>query len=310
MCRKASNNMDDEDLHLNLYQIRQASLLYHFSSIEFLDEIIARVRALTAFTDGTLPVALRIARDNAMQALGWTEGHFLQNWFSNGDVRLQNCLRALLAQKRMRSKDFYDAAHVSGALTGMSHLLPYGRLPEEEERFRELADEASAVAAALDTTVWHTWTDEEMTWSWEEYQHIFPMLPTFLIRQDVQGESGERPPRTGVYVPQDDSYGTLQFAWTGDSGGVLGQCETFSGLALEYIAAVGRERMWKSPTAAARVADWAETTDQYFDDWCRRTKKMTFPDMISSRNERAFEARSCRWYFVEQIPFRSENIDR
>jgi hypothetical protein len=45
---------------LSLDQKRQAALLYYFSSIEFLDQIIERVRALVAFTDTTLDYVTRI----------------------------------------------------------------------------------------------------------------------------------------------------------------------------------------------------------------------------------------------------------
>jgi hypothetical protein len=40
-------------ISLSIYQARQAGLLHYFSSLGFLDEIIARVRALVAFTDQT-----------------------------------------------------------------------------------------------------------------------------------------------------------------------------------------------------------------------------------------------------------------
>ena len=53
---------------LSPQQIRQAALLYHFSSIEFLDTIISRVRALAAFTDRTLDYAIRVERDKAIRA--------------------------------------------------------------------------------------------------------------------------------------------------------------------------------------------------------------------------------------------------
>lgn len=286
---------------LNLYQKRQAALLYYFSSMEHLDKIIGRVRALTVFTDQTLDYAIRMERDRAMREVGWDEGNLASNWSTHAHPMLRDCLRGLLSQKSKRATEWYDISGVSGTLTGMSHFSMNWTLPEEEQKFLELSGEAIDVGVDLDSTVEHTFTDLDMELSWEVYKHLFPKMPKFRIRSDVQGETGKRPVRTGVYVPQDDPFGTLQFAWTGNSSGTLAPCETLSELALEYVNVVGRNKLWKSPSEKARNPDRAEPTDEYFDDWCRESKRMKFPDEISSRNERAFSNRSCKWYFVEQI---------
>jgi hypothetical protein len=288
-------------LTLNLHQKRQAALLYHFSSIEFLDAIISRVRAVAAFTDQTLDYAAKVERDKAMQAHGWAEGHLASNWSTYAHPMLNDCLRALLRQKQMRATEWYDISGVSGTLTGMSHFSMNWTLPDEEEKFLELSRDAVGLGFKLDSTINHDWTDLDLESSWDLYKSDIPKLPKFRIRTDVEGESGKRPIRTGVYVPQDDPNGTLQFAWIGNNGGALDLCETFSELALEYLAIVGRDKIWRAPNEAARKQDRAEPTDEYFDDWCRQYKKMQFRDSISSRNARAFAKRPCKWYFVEQI---------
>ena len=294
--------MNQEKLFpLNIYQKRQAALLYHFSSMEFLDAIIARVRALAAFTDQTVDYAVRVERDKAMRAHGWTEGHLAANWSTYAHPMLNDCLRGLLRQKQMRATEWYDIAGVRGTLTGMSHFSMNWTLPDEEEKFLDLSGEAGDIESKLDTTINHTWTDLRMASSWDMYQSAFPKMPKFRVRTDVEGESGKRPIRTGVYIPQDDANGTLQFAWTGNNGGALHLCETFSDLALEYLGLVGRDKIWRAPNEATRKMNRAEPTDDYFDDWCREYKKMQFPDSISSRNVRAFVKRPCKWYFIEQI---------
>lgn len=293
---------------LSLQQKRQAALLYHFSSIEFLDAIISRVRALAAFTDQTLDYAVRVERDKAMPAHGWAEGHLAANWFKYAHPMLNDCLRALLRQKRMRATEWYDIAGVRGTLTGMDHFLMNWSLPEEEEKIRELSSDAAGLGAQLDSTIYHTWRDLGMESSWNLYKSDMPKVPKFRIRTDVEGESGKRPIRTGVYVPQDDPNGTLQFAWTGNNGGTLGPCATFSGLALEYLAIVGRDKIWRAPNEATRKKERVEPTAKYFDDWCRAHKEMQFTDVISSRNKRAFVERSCKWYFVEKSPENSKTV--
>lgn len=286
---------------LNAYQKRQATLLYYFSSMEFLDIIIQSVQALTGFTDQTLDYVARVERDKAMRQLGWSDANLSSNWSTHAHPMLRDCLQGLFEQKAKRVMEWYDIAGINGTLTGMSHFSMNWTLPEEEEKFNELSGEALGVGAKLDTTVNHTWTDSRMATVWDQYQHLFPRLPLFRIREDVEGESGKRPVRTGVYVPQDDPYGTLQFAWTGNSGGALAQCETLSDLAREYLTTVGREKLWRAPSEALKRADRVEPTDKYFNDWCREQKGMKFPDAITSRNDRAYAKRSCKWYFVEQV---------
>jgi hypothetical protein len=292
---------DNFPMALNVYQKRQATLLYHFSSMEFLDSIISQVRALTAFSDQTLDYAIRVERDKAMRALGWDEGHLAANWSTHAHPMLNDCLRALLRQKQMRATEWYDISGVSSTLTGMSHFSMNWTLPAEEEKFLELRRDAVGTSMKLDTTINHTWTDLRLASAWEQYREKFPKIPKFRVRTDVEGESGKRPIRTGVYVPQDDPYGTLQFAWTGNNGGALAVCETFSDLAREYLTYVGRDKIWKAPNEVSKKQARGEPTDEYFDDWCRNQKRMKFPDYISSRNERAFVKRPCKWYFVEQI---------
>lgn len=189
-----------ENYSLNFWQKRQAALLYHFSSMEFLDEIIKHVRALTAFTDYTLPFTARVERERRMRALGWAEAHCDTSWFTNGDARLVGCLQGLLDQKKMRVKELYDIANVRGALTGMSHLLPYWPPPEEREPTSELVSNASAVAANLDTTINHTWTDIDMSWAWEQHQYALPAVRVYWrFRRHARPERDTQQRRAGVH---------------------------------------------------------------------------------------------------------------
>jgi hypothetical protein len=232
---------------LNLHQKRQAALLYYFSSIEFLDQIIERVHELAALTDQTLDHMTPVERDKTVNKIEWTEEHLSANWATYAHPMLTDCLRTLLGQKKLRATEWYDIAGVREALTGMSHFPMNWTLPEEEQAFRKLSNDARGIAATLDTTVLHTWTDLRMCSVWDQYQHIFPKMPKFRVRMDVEGESGKRPVRTGVYLPQDDSFGALHFAWIGNANGALGPCETSSKLAFEYVAIVGRDKSWRAP---------------------------------------------------------------
>jgi hypothetical protein len=305
--------MDQMDrVSLNVYQKRQAALLYHFASMDFLHEIIARVRTLAVFANSNVDLATRIERADAMRACDWRACRDDMSVPAYGEPALNSCLRALIEQKRARAEDWYDIAGVSGTWTGMCHRYPiYWSSTEEEDKFLELLGEASGPAHHLDATINHTWADLNLTAKWEACKPRFTPFPTFRVHTDIEAETGQLPPRTGVYVPQDDPYGALQFAWTGNTGGELGKCQTLSDLAREYLALVGRGRLWTAPGDAAGKPDRVHITDQYFDDWCRIRKKMTFPDTISSRNARAWAERPCKWYFVECVPgeFEDEPVD-
>jgi hypothetical protein len=295
---------------LNLYQKRQATLLYYFASMAYLDTIIERVRALTAFTDTTLDYAQRVARDKMMRQLGWSDEHLSSNWSTHAHPMLQDCLRGLLSQKALRVTESYDISGVRSTLTGMDYFSMNWTLPEEETKFRELANEARAVGNELDSTISHRWNDYQMASVWNSLREQFPRLPKYRVRTDVVVESGQRPIRTGVYVPQDDEFGTLQFAWTGDSGGALAQSDTLSDLAREYANEVGRDRLWTMPEGGTPIPGRAAYTDAYFDNWCRKRKRMVIPESISSRNRRAFVYRPCKWFYVEKIEGEFEDYDK
>ena len=136
--------MSNKENHpLNLWQKRQAALLYHFSSI--------------------------VCEDF------WTT-------------------------KKMRAKESYDIANVRGALTGMSHLLPYWPPPEEQEPTSELVSNGSAVAANLDTTINHTWTDIDMSWAWEQHQYALPAVRVYWrFRRHARPERDTQQRRAGVH---------------------------------------------------------------------------------------------------------------
>jgi hypothetical protein len=294
---------------LNLYQKRQATLLYHFSSTEFLDTITKRVLAWAAFTDRTLDYAQRVSRDQAMRKLGWTEAHLSSNWSTHAHPMLQDLLQGLFRDKALRATESYDISGVSSTMTGMDYVSMNWALPEEEKKFRELEDQASLVGDRLDSTILRRWNDFSMTWAWDQFCKEFARLPKFRVRSDVVTESGKRPIRTGVYVPQDDEFGTLQFAWTGDNRGMLAASDTLSDLAREYAKEVGRDRLWAVPRGVTPISGRPEITYQYFDDWCRTRKAMVFQNKISSRNPRAFIDRPCKWFYVEKIEGEFEEID-
>jgi hypothetical protein len=124
--------------------------------------------------------------------------------------------------------------------------------PEEEERFNAQFEAVYRYAQVIDSAVGagglRQLDDALMAAYWIEHRQLFPRLPKFRVRTDIEAASGQKPPRTGVYVAQDDEYATLQFAWRGNSDGILGEAETFNELGLRLLAAVGRDALWIDDT--------------------------------------------------------------
>ncbi|MFV0663238.1 hypothetical protein [Denitromonas sp.] len=122
------------------------------------------------------------------------------------------------------------------------------------------------------------------------------------MRTDVEGESGQMPPRTGVYVAQDDPHATLQFCWTGSSDGRLGQAITFNNWGLKALSAVGRGGLWGDRDGLMRLVSDAfkrgEMTDREgFFDGDENDPEYAWAILAGQ----AFTQRPCKWYFVEMI---------
>jgi hypothetical protein len=126
------------------------------------------------------------------------------------------------------------------------------------------------------------------------------MFPKFRVLTDITAESGQTPPRTGVYVSADDHDASLQFAWTGDAYGKLLDCTTFNGLGKAALAATGREKLWVDGRAMldfvlANLSSPELTCDDFFDE--AHTEELA-PSLVA-RN--AFTSHPSRWYYVELL---------
>ncbi len=281
-------------MDLNIHQKRQAALLYHYTSAEYLESIIAAAREWLKTADATLDQAERSERDKLMALEGWEVGDTAANWSTYGHPMLADMMRMLYKQRAERAVEKYAPPNIRFTYMGLQHFSLNWTLPEEERKFEDAATACLAAASPLDAVLRRSWDDVDFEAEWETLRGIIRPLPRYKLRSDVVGESGRIPPRTGVYVPADDPFGALQFAWTGDEAGALGSCVTFTDLAKEYCALLGRELMWRNPHDPA-----SDVTDLYFDKWCEA--KGLKVELGHGRNPHAFTSRPCKWYFVERI---------
>jgi hypothetical protein len=136
--------------------------------------------------------------------------------------------------------------------------------PEQEQQFKERFGLVYRYASRIDDVTERDSTMDDYTFwvIWNEHKEAFSRLPRFRVRTDIEGESGKVPPRTGVYIPQDDPWGTPQFAWAGGEidedgsrwyDGQLGDAVTFNALGVEIMETIGRSHIWPWDDGAAAV---------------------------------------------------------
>lgn len=234
---------------LTEWQKKQATLLYHFASIDYLRGLKWHIDKLIDYAEKLLEKSRVEERDSIVRNVRWGERDTTENWANNA--------WALLADFRLSIvKDIADRASQTYAITGayqcsrgMSEYSMQWATPQEQEIFNKAFDELYDYAHNIDQTMKKAervsrWNDFNLTLAWQKHVDEFPMLPKFRVLNDVVGVSGQLPPRTGVYVSMDDPDAALQFAWTGPSGGELLDAAVFNPLGTAALMLIGRSRLW------------------------------------------------------------------
>lgn len=235
-----------------------------------------------------------------MRELDWAEAHCAASWFANGVPRLADRLQGLLDQKKMRAKESYDIVNLRGALTGMSHLLPHWPSPEEQEPTSKLISNANTVAARLDTTANHTWTDRGMSSAWEQYQSR-----SAKCRILGHGQTLRKRVENALLARGCMTRKTTRAIRSSSRGpAILPACSTQTRHSVTWFVSI-----WFSPATIEcgrrrpRLCAFRKDVNPPMNISTTGTveSKMMFPDTISARNERAYVKRACRWYFIEKI---------
>ena len=291
---------------LSLHQKRQATLLYHWMSMDYLQELLAMVQRLIAGVDVVVDEANLQGRDRFMVSERWGVRDTTANWSTHVYPALEAFRESTIRLIARRANESYSGTGAYQCARMISEHSSRWMTVEEEERFKEEFDKVQAHARRIDSVCGSGGQkrikDRMMFDAWQKYSHLYPRLPLFRVRTDVEGESGKMPPRTGVYVAQDDSNATLQFGWTGNSDGRLGKAITFNDMGLRALSVVGRSALWGDRDKITRFVSEAfkrgEMTDrQGFDPGDEDD-----PDCaLAILGKQAYTQRPCKWYFVEMI---------
>ncbi|SFU83657.1 hypothetical protein [Pseudoduganella namucuonensis] len=292
---------------LGHWQKKQIALLYHFSSLEFLENLQARINDLIEFTDATLDKANTQRRDDLLINKQWGYRNTSQNWGNHAWQLLVDFQKSISKNIARRGSDVYSITDANYCARGLAEYSMDWATPDEEAVFNKKFQEISDHAGQIDSTVQrnypqHGWDDFRLHLAWCAYAKQIPQLPKLRLRPDINGMSGKAPPVTGVYVPQSDANGSPQFAWAGNPGGELLDCATFNGLGLAALREVGRSDLWASDDkmfnfVKANLNDAGLQSDSFLE---RSLKKASLAPSLVARH--AFKYEPCEWVFVEVVP--------
>ena len=288
---------------MSLWQRRQATLLYHFASLDYLKGLKPLIDALINGSELLLDTAQEQGRDALLVSKRWGTRDTSANWSSYGFPALIDFRNTTVWDIAQRAYESYGTTGANNCARTLSELSMGWSTVQEETSFNERLETVMEYAGNIDRILRRPPTMDDYTfWAiWNENKARFPLLPKFRVRTDVEGETDRIPPRTGVYVPQDDPLGALQFRWTGGGYGELCETYTFNELGLKALEAVGRDGLWSDQQGLLEFAMLPEHRTIVGDDTLV-FDGVADPELAPSAVAReAFVERPCKWYFVEMI---------
>lgn len=291
---------------LSLWQKRQAALLYYWMSLDYLKGLKGMIDKLMAGADVLLDLAQSQGRDALIADDRWGVRDTSANWSTYGHSALADFRKSVISDIAARVNEDYGKTGAYQCAYLLDETSSRWMTEDEEEAFKQQFEAVFSYASRIDEAAGaggqRILGDNCMVEYWLEYGSRFPRLPRFRVRTDVVGETGKLPPRTGVYVPQDDPYGTLQFAWTGNSDGILGKVQTYNDAGLDAVKAMGRNAIWqdeqKMMAYVIEALRQGRLQPTHGRDWNNISKLSSAYVVLSPQ---AFTERPCKWFFVEMI---------
>jgi hypothetical protein len=289
---------------LSLWQKRQAALLDHWMSLDYLKGLKALIDALIQGADVHLALAQRQGRDALIANERWGVRDTAANWSTYVLSALEDFRQSTTKLISWRINESYCGTGANQCGRMIQEHSSLWMTPEEEAAFSAQFEEVYRYASKIDDVCGagggKYLDDFSMALAWEENQALFPRLPKFRVRTDVEAVTGKKPIRTGLYVAQDDPNATLQFAWTGNSDGILGEAMTFNDLGLKTLATIGRQSLWVDGDAMLQYAKQPEIDAILRTDSAYRfgVTQNSVKGMLAAK---VFTTRPCKWYFVEKV---------
>lgn len=299
---------------LNSWQKKQAAMLYHFASLDYLKGLHRMVSDLmNGVVNPLLVLAQGQNRDAFLVDPRWGSRNTTENWSNNAWPFLRDFQCSLAKDIAGRAFEQYGITDTNNCFRGMSEYSMQWATVEEEQRFigmvRIISDYANNIDQTLDDYHHSRWNDYDFAHSYKEFGSQHPQIPKFRVRADIAGESGRTTVRTGVYVAQDDPLAALQFAWIGNGGGKLRPAKTFNDIGLAALKQVGREDLWLDDQKMFDVA-MQSPHQALFKPTIYMLGNEHRNFAAGAVEEEAFVDRPCKWYFVEIINGEFEDFEK
>jgi hypothetical protein len=284
---------------------KQAAMLLHFTSLDYLKEIQNIVNDLiNSIVNPLLDLADSQGRDAVLVDPVWGTRNTSENWANNAWPILKDLQAALAKDIALRASGRFEKTAVNECLRGIDQYSLDWTSPEEERIFKLALEKISAEAGNLDDTLSasndNRWSDYDFAYSYPSFATKFSKIPKFRIRRDVIGETGSLPPKTGVYISMTDPHAPVQFVWTGGGGMPLRNANTFNDIGLAALNYVGRDELWFNFN---KMFDFA--TEKKYDALFHESifiDRKPCPHLAPSAVAReAFVERAEKWYLLEII---------
>lgn len=291
------------EFQLNKWQKRQAALLYHFASLDYLKGLKNPLDDFVNGVDITLDLAQQEGRDQLLVSERWGVRDTVANFGTYGFPALKDFQKATNRDITRRATESYEFTGYNQCARLLGELSMNWSTPEEEQKFEAGMKRIADHAGPIDSTMQRSWDDCVFALVARKLPELLNPLPKFRVRTDVVAESGKLPTRTGVYVPQDDPYGSLQFGWIGNKEGRLADCQTFNELGLQALNAVGRDTLWSDDARLLPIVKQAKYLSAFKElDWFKDPNFLNDPTQATYFiSHTGIVSRSCKWYYVERI---------
>ena len=295
-------------MELTLRQKKQATLLYHYASLEYLKPLQGMVNDVIKGVDITLQLASDEGRDRFLVNERWGARDTSANWSTYAFPALLDLQKSVAKQVSNVAFESYGHTGVYNCQRTMDERSMNWATEDEEDRFEKQMEALADYAYPIDKTLSRgpLWRLDIFDESWQKTKANFLRIPQFRLREDVLGESDKKPPRTGVYAPIDDPYGALQFAWTGDNYGELCDCKTFNQMGLDAVRAVGYENLWND---SPQLLDFL-LSSKYLSEF-KKESYFDARDANAASLFMAFEGFTNlprKWIYVEMLPDAYEDL--
>ncbi|MBH1479416.1 hypothetical protein I5U59_14305 [Stenotrophomonas maltophilia] len=300
--------MSNQYLELNPWHKRQAALIHHFTSMDYLKGLLPQIDSLLAMTDQILDERSHL--DTAGRALaGWESQDTASHFSTYAYPALMEFRECVVEDIALRSIERYRGAgehQCARMLEEYAYQMTWAT-PEQEKLFRDTTESVFRYARELSGIVARPPVKNDFSFwlLWNKGVIDSHRIPKFRVRTDFVVRTNQVPPRTGIYVAKDDPIASLQFAWTGGYGHL---CPAMApnDVGRAVLRQFGRERLWGDAEGLYRFLDANRHLDPYGWSDIQADLVKVAPSVIAGS---AFDLKDCDWYFVEPIADEFEEID-